>query len=355
MNHSNKLLLGVLLALVLGLFPRCFFSSCKDVCSLQQPLEEKASCACKECLQCPTNKSKQQQQQQKYTFDIQSININPYKLWTAEQWEAEAVRLMDLNEENGFTIVATANSGHVDFTLNWAASLKRNQFHKFLVFCFDIDLFKVLLEHGLATNAVLAPTAWMVTEKNKLGVISNVEEKWMSTGYNALTQAKLSIQRELLQRNYSFLFSDVDLVFLSPHTVRHVKLLFGERCTKHNLDSCFTDFAYMYDQDTDVNTGFFAVVPTDTMKLVFDRTIAAMGKWGVDQLGFNYEIRTMMKIKYSKHFKGLDKLLYSNGWTMDRAHLNKKLDIEPLVFHANYVEGKEAKTRMMLAHNFWYL
>jgi hypothetical protein len=111
----------------------------------------------------------------------------------------------------------------------------------------------------------------------------------------------------------------------------------------------------MYDQDTDVNTGFFAARPTELIKEVFTKTCEHVKGWGVDQLAFNYEIRTLMKVKYSKAFKGLDKLLYSNGYTYHRRRLNDKFDIKPLVVHANYAEGFENKKAILVGGNMWYL
>lgn len=111
----------------------------------------------------------------------------------------------------------------------------------------------------------------------------------------------------------------------------------------------------MYDQDTDINTGFFMARPTDVIKEVFSDTLAHVGKFGVDQLAFNYEIRSIKKIKYSKPFKGLDKLLYPNGHVFHRLQMNRNLNIKPMVFHANYVEGSTAKTNLLKQYNFWYL
>lgn len=111
----------------------------------------------------------------------------------------------------------------------------------------------------------------------------------------------------------------------------------------------------MYDQDTDINTGFFVARPTDLIKEVFSRTIQHIGRWGVDQLAFNYEIRTIMQVKYSKPFKGLDKLLYANGDVYFRKRLNEKLGIKPLIVHANYVEGSKKKMELLQRGNMWYL
>ncbi|KAH9256072.1 hypothetical protein BASA81_005848 [Batrachochytrium salamandrivorans] len=327
-------LLGVLMVLVFMLVPRCLLSTCgSKPCTLQQPLPK----PCPKCIS--------------QTFKLTTVTnavVNSHR--TSSEWEAELLRLMEMNLENGFTIVATANFGHKEFTLNWITSLKRNGFHKFLVICFDLNLYTLLVEYGLHEQAVLAPSGWFRAEG-----IASAEVLWMSKEYNALTLAKLQIQRQLLEHNFPFVFSDVDLVFASPHTVSNIRQQFGSECTGKNTSSCLTDFAYMVDQDTDINTGFFAVMPTPQIKLAFDNTIKDIRRWGVDQIAFNYQVRTVMKIKYSRHFKPLDKVLFVNGWGLTQDQINAKLAITPLVVHANYVEGKEAKIRMLTSHGYWYL
>ncbi len=61
-----------------------------------------------------------------------------------------------------------------------------------------------------------------------------------------------------------------------------------------------------------------------------------------------------MKVKYSKEFKALDKLLYANGMVFFQSKLNDKMAIQPLVVHANYASGFEAKKAMLVSRNMWY-
>jgi hypothetical protein len=62
-----------------------------------------------------------------------------------------------------------------------------------------------------------------------------------------------------------------------------------------------------------------------------------------------------MKVKYTKNFKGLDKLLYPNGGIYFREKKNAKLGIKPLVVHVNYAQGIEAKQNLLKEGNMWYL
>ena len=91
------------------------------------------------------------------------------------------------------------------------------------------------------------------------------------------------------------------------------------------------------------------------MKEVFDRTIRNIDTFKIDQLVFNYEIRTVMKVKYSKNFRGLDKLLYANGLVYFRLQKNLQYDIKPLVVHVNYVQGSENKKKLLQSAGMWYL
>lgn len=251
---------------------------------------------------------------------------------------------MGIHQGPRFTITATANSGHLELTLNWVASLQRHGYHKFVILCFDFELFSELVRRGFEPNVGMAPPHWCGTE------ISPIEESWMSTRYNDLTQAKLRIQHELLVRNHSLLFSDVDLVFTSPHVHEHLEQVFST--PKGNPPH----LAYMYDQDTDMNTGFFAARPTEMVIRAFANTLPTLKRWGVDQLAFNYQLRTVMEIRYNHpYLRGLDKLLYANGLTFHRRKLNQKYHISPLVIHANYVTGKAAKRELLQQGGGWYL
>ena len=80
-----------------------------------------------------------------------------------------------------------------------------------------------------------------------------------------------------------------------------------------------------------------------------------MPKYGIDQLAFNYQVRTVMKARYTKSFKGLEKLLYANGMVYFRQRMNQKLGIQPLVVHVNYAEGYEAKRNLLESAGLWYL
>ena len=86
-----------------------------------------------------------------------------------------------------------------------------------------------------------------------------------------------------------------------------------------------------------------------------EKKVTYVGRFKIDQLFFNYEIRTVMKVKYSKNFRGLDKLLYANGLVYFRLQKNLQYDIKPLVVHVNYVQGSENKKKLLQSAGMWYL
>jgi hypothetical protein len=87
---------------------------------------------------------------------------------------------------------------------------------------------------------------------------------------------------------------------------------------------------------------------------VFEKTLEILPKWGIDQIAFNFVIRSILKIKYSKAFKALDKIQYSNGRVLGQG-LHISLGIKPMVAHANYAQGYVAKRDLLAQLNMWYL
>ena len=115
------------------------------------------------------------------------------------------------------TIVTISNFGFREFVLNWIASLKRNNFHKFVVFCYDESLLVFLARLGYREHAVLVPRAWLDYD------LSPNFFTFAQSEYNHLVQSKTNIWYELAVRGQTFLFSDPDTAWLSPHIVEHVE------------------------------------------------------------------------------------------------------------------------------------
>jgi len=275
--------------------------------------------------------------------------------WLSLQWEKEVERVMQINteEQTGITIIVIANAGHTEFTLNWIASVLLQGYKKFVVFCIDMVLYRTLVEFGLEDHAVYAPISWTKYQ------IPPEEHYWFGRHYGHLTAVKINIQVELIRRDYWILFSDVDVVFLHPKIPQHLKFIMGESCRTSRSDdpTCFTDFLYMIDQDTDVNTGFFLARPTPTILFAMNETVNLLvsRRENIDQLAFNWIIRTKLRIKYSKAFRALDRYQYPNGRTFFRSKSFKSYGIQAMVVHANYYVGMEKKKQAFQSKNLWYL
>jgi hypothetical protein len=65
------------------------------------------------------------------------------------------------NKINGTVIVANSNYAFRTLTLNWIASLRRNNYDKFVVFSFDSQLAEFLAERGFQDNVAVVPAHWL--------------------------------------------------------------------------------------------------------------------------------------------------------------------------------------------------
>lgn len=188
-------------------------------------------------LPCPISEREGVEPFKKFIFREQNeVEVNALvakrEKWSSTEWEHQVHSLMESNLEGKYVITAVANIGHANFTLNWIASLKRMKYDRFVIFCLDFQLYKLLLLKGFERNAVMAPLSWTKHQ------IPALEHKWLEVEYNRLTEAKIRIQRELLYKGYWILFSDVDVVFLSRHVVDHVDFVIGRYCGEAMPTQC---------------------------------------------------------------------------------------------------------------------
>jgi hypothetical protein len=159
--------------------------------------------------------------------------------WPSNLWEetlVENLRQNALNEEK-FVILALANIGMKEMTMNWIASLLRNKYTKFVVICFDFEMYMFLCEYGFERNAAVVPRDWIHKD------ISAEFVGWLSQGYKDLLHGKVLILIELWKRGFGIFYNDVDLVFLSDKVFEQIMLETALRKP---------DFAYMFD-GVDIN------------------------------------------------------------------------------------------------------
>ena len=136
--------------------------------------------------------------------------------WASKDWSDLLLDLAEDNDMQGYTIIALANSGMKEMTMNWIASLLRNGFTKFVIICFDFELYMFLAEYGFERNIAVVPQGWLHKS------ISADFQGWLSEGYKDLLHGKLMIMMELWKHGRGVFYNDVDLVFLSPQAFDYI-------------------------------------------------------------------------------------------------------------------------------------
>ncbi|CEL97126.1 unnamed protein product [Vitrella brassicaformis CCMP3155] len=112
--------------------------------------------------------------------------------------------LSSVANADGTIVMTTVNNGMVDFAINWAKSLQRQGASSFLIVCLDDGCFD-LLSQSLPNNVVRAPKEVRVSAA---ATIFNTES------FGALVMTRPFFVREILQRGYTVLYNDVDMVWL---------------------------------------------------------------------------------------------------------------------------------------------
>jgi hypothetical protein len=153
--------------------------------------------------------------------------------------------LMSANQIGSVTIITIGNFGFKDFILNWILNLKKCGYKKFVVFSFDQQLVDHLTKQGYQNNVILVPSYWL--DYNLTTGFSG----WGQDTYKHITKSKTNIWHNLLLRNYSFLYSDPDVAWLSAHVLDHINFQY---------DNSFAEVLFSQDlEDREIycNTGFF--------------------------------------------------------------------------------------------------
>ena len=151
------------------------------------------------------------------------------------RWNIECGRTIKQNVENGVVIVALSNLAMKEMTMNWIASLQRNNFKRFVVLCFDFAMYRFLSEYGYENNAAMIPQDW-------------TQADIPDQACNDMQQDKVRICLQLFQRGFTVLYNDVNLVFLSPDVVKH---LLAED------EGVNADFIYMLEDSVEAHISTF--------------------------------------------------------------------------------------------------
>lgn len=247
------------------------------------------------------------------------------------------------NDPTKYLIMTTSNYGMMEMTLNWAASLRRQGYSRFVIACLDEHIYNELHEHGLGHH-----TAWFVQPD------MSPHAEWGTDLYMRLMFSRVKILRQLLHLHYTVLFTDVDVVFLSKHVLEHIVF----ETHRHQ-----PDITFMVDNAIGtprvINGGFLFLRPTPRMDHILDRVMYWMKSGdkdlAYDQMALNHVVDKELKIKYSQHVHPLDMSLYASGWTYKRNRMNERLGIQPMVVHFNWIAHTKNKIKYMKEQGMFYL
>ena len=85
----------------------------------------------------------------KITFNYQSTTKITNKIAESNYSIDEIIKN---NTKNDLLILSISNYGFKDLTLNWITNLNKLDFKKFIVFCFDQELYEFLSKKGFKNN-----------------------------------------------------------------------------------------------------------------------------------------------------------------------------------------------------------
>lgn len=222
-------------------------------------------------------------------------------------------------------LIAVVNHGMLEYTRNWIESLKRSEISKYLVFAIDQELVDAMTELGLGDHVVLIPEEWRHVQ------LSGDFAKWKTTSYTPITHAKSLIVERLLYLDVTVWFSDVDIVFTSPHIYSHLMWNLKSRKNVHMVFSQET-------QQTSINSGFYIMRPTDVSKRVMGRSIDIQDRIPklTQQRVMNRVLSGMNQDYRSSPMLLLDFMLFPNGHIFFGSKLPTSIGYEPMMVHANY-------------------
>jgi hypothetical protein len=257
--------------------------------------------------------------------------------------ESQIAELMNNNKINGVNIVTVADIAFKHFVLNWIISLNQNNYMRFVVFSFDTFLIKFLARHGFENHAVLVPREWLDYD-----VVSDDHTTRLdNTDYKQIVKSKTNIVYHLLARNHTVLFSDPDTVFLSEHVLNHVT---------YQHEHTFAEVLFSQEpihRRIELNTGFLFAAPTHFSIRFFDALVRAQRLDSQEYLTQQGVLRKLLGEEMDPRIGKLDLVLYASGPLHFYDKLNDKLNITPLVVHANNLKNSAIKVNKLKSRNYW--
>ncbi|CAO3667583.1 unnamed protein product [Rhizopus stolonifer] len=239
-------------------------------------------------------------------------------------------------------LMVVVNSGMMEYTLNWIASLKETgQDDRFLVFAIDQGVVDTMTSQGYGQQVTLIPSDWFhLPLESKFAL-------WKSNAYLPITHAKTLVVERLLYLGVTVWFTDVDIVFLSPHIRQAMVLQMGDK-----------DMVFSQEIDQRViNSGFYMIKPTQTSREFMGLVVQAQDE--TDTLTQQKVMNKVLRKVFAKDFLNtpfrlLDMLLFPNGCDYFRKNLPTKFGLKPFMLHANCLIGSKKKDALT-KEGMWYI
>lgn len=238
---------------------------------------------------------------------------------------------------NGILLTLIANYGNYELTQNFVESLRRIHVRKFLIVCLDTRIFSKLSDTPLRRHIALVPEEWITFASASEFAL------YGSDPYNKLMQTKMEVVLRLMQHNFSVLYSDVDIVWLSPYVIDYLGLIASGSAELIILD----------DGTDELNCGYFMVKPTENTLRLISETIQLeeLNPTLNDQNALNLALNSLPTNKLHK----LDRLLFANGNDFLYKRIHMKMRIKPWVLHFNFLIGLQAKVTAQKLFNVWFI
>ncbi|KAK4513487.1 uncharacterized protein ATC70_005488 [Mucor velutinosus] len=262
-----------------------------------------------------------------------------------EKEKPSKLNLYSKAQEKKILLMAVVNSGMIDYTLNWIESLRlTGQDDKFLVFAIDQGVVDEVASRGYGKQVTLIPNDWFHVP------LASDMALWKSNDYRPITHAKSLVVERLLYLGITVWFTDVDIVFLSPFIRQTLLTQMAQRPNTHMI------FSQEVDQRS-INSGFYMMKPSRITKQFMDQIIQEQDATETltQQRVMNSVLRHMFPRDLTKSpYRLLDLLLFPNGNYYFKMGLPKKLGIQPLIVHANFLIGDKKKSALKKV-GLWYI
>jgi hypothetical protein len=242
--------------------------------------------------------------------------------------EAYIDRVIKINSLNGAVIVTLSSFAYRNLTLNWIASLKRLGHIRCVVFCIDDDLALFLSERGLTNQIAILPKQW------RNGIVGFNHVHILST-----TQIRFIFWHQLSVKAIKFLYSDVDLVFMTNNVIGHFQYVDDTTLA----EIIFTRNEFGHERGF-LTSGVFYASPTEFTKHLFWNLIHSPGISDIQ----GSDIR----------LGSINNLFDTDGFVYVKEAIDEASDdstLEMLMFQTCHSLSIDEKSSQLKKLNYWFI